>query len=79
MLLNTLNFCKSTIFFGKNENLFKFTKRKCNWSRLHPIHAKAMNGFYAPFYKNIAKPTPTPSTIKTPIAILAARLKPFLS
>ena len=34
-----------------NDNLFKFTKRKCNWSRLHPIHAKAMNGFYAPFYK----------------------------
>ncbi len=48
MLLNSLNFCKSTIFFDKNENLFKFTKRKCNWSRLHPIHAKAMNGASIP-------------------------------
>jgi hypothetical protein len=25
--------------------------------RLHPIHAKAMNGFYAPFYKIRTVPT----------------------
>ena len=42
ILVNS-SFCQKNIIFGL----------LVSWSlgRLHPIHAKAMNGFYAPFYK----------------------------
>ena len=34
-----------------NTNIQKKSKKEKHRGRLHPIHAKAMNGFYAPFIK----------------------------
>ena len=63
-ILLTASVSKQIVWFSRinlvdvlcKKSLRLFTTFSCNkarrcFVRLHPIHAKAMNGFYAPFYK----------------------------
>jgi hypothetical protein len=49
---HTLISTKTIPIYTNRTKCQNYLKCKCKRSRLHPIHAKAMNGFYAPSYKN---------------------------